>query len=216
MATGRRDHWDTVYRTRQTGEVSWYQASPSVSLEMLDAAGISSASSVVDVGGGDSLLVDALLARGLTRVTVLDVSQEALDRARTRTGDAGRVVTWLQADVTDPSWQIDPVDAWHDRAVFHFLTDPADRERYVARLRRHVVAGGAVIIATFAPDGPERCSGLPVQRYAPAQLQEVLGPGFTLVDARVQDHVTPAGAVQRFQWSLFAWHPAAHPSSTGG
>jgi 2-polyprenyl-3-methyl-5-hydroxy-6-metoxy-1,4-benzoquinol methylase len=209
MALDRRDHWEGVYRTRQTEEVSWYQASPSVSLEMLDAAGISSSSSVIDVGGGDSLLVDALLARGLTRVTVLDVSQEALDRARTRTGEAGRVVTWLQADVTDPSWQIDAVDVWHDRAVFHFLTDPADRERYVARLRRYVVPGGAVIIATFALDGPERCSGLPVQRYAPAQLEQVLGPGFVLVESRDQDHRTPTGGLQHFQWSRFQWQQRA-------
>jgi SAM-dependent methyltransferase len=157
---------------------------------------------VIDIGGGDSRLVDHLVARGLRCVTVLDVSAPALARARARLGDRDDRVRWIEADVAGP-WTADAVDIWHDRAVFHFLTEAEDRVRYVAHLRDVVKCGGTVVIGTFAPDGPERCSGLPVCRYDAAGMGAELGGGFTLVETMTDAHRTPSGAVQAFSFSRF-------------
>ena len=157
---------------------------------------------MIDIGGGDSRLVDHLVSRGLRCVTVLDVSAAALARARARLGDQADRVRWIEADVTGP-WTAPPVDIWHDRAVFHFLTEAEDRGRYVAHLRDVVTRGGTAIIGTFAPDGPERCSGLPVCRYNAAGIGAELGPGFTLVETVTDSHRTPTGAVQAFSFSRF-------------
>jgi len=146
--------------------------------------------------------VDALLARGARCVTVLDVAASALARARARLGAAAARVTWIEADVTS-DWQAGPVDIWHDRAVFHFLTEPGDREQYVARVRQAVTPGGTVIMATFAPDGPETCSGLTVERYDAEALRARLGAGFTLVDAVHERHLTPRGSPQAFCYAAF-------------
>ena len=135
---------------------------------------------MIDIGGGDSRLVDVLVARGCQCVTVLDISSAALTRAKARLGPAQDRVTWLEADVTG-SWPVPHVDIWHDRASFHFLTDDADRAAYVACLRAGLREGGTLVIATFAPDGPEKCSGLPVMRYSPEAIGAVLGPGFRLI-----------------------------------
>ncbi|HXE81085.1 MAG TPA: class I SAM-dependent methyltransferase [Vicinamibacterales bacterium] len=202
MTVGRRVHWERIYATRREGDVSWFEAAPAVSLEMLDAAGVTRESCVLDVGGGDSRLVDYLVVRGLTCLAVLDVSRAALDRARARLGAAAETVAWIEADVTG-DWSLNPVDVWHDRAVFHFLTDPADRARYLSKLREVLKVNGAAVIATFAPDGPERCSGLPVVRYSPESLAAEIGPGFRLVESRRHLHVTPAGVAQAFQYSRF-------------
>lgn len=198
----RSTHWNTVYTTKTEREVSWSETHPDISLAMMDAAGLSTASCVLDVGGGDSRLVDALLARGLRCLTVLDVSGAALARARARLGDTASIPTWIESDVT-AAWSAGPVDIWHDRAAFHFLTDAADRARYVDHLRRTLKPGGSAIIATFAPDGPEKCSGLPVVRYAPATLLSEIGAGFSLADARAHTHTTPWGSTQSFQYSRF-------------
>ena len=157
---------------------------------------------MIDVGGGDSRLVDRLVSRGLRCVTVLDVSATALARARARLAEQADGVRWIEADVTGP-WTSFPVDIWHDRAVFHFLTEVEDRARYVARVRETVKRGGTVIIGTFAPDGPERCSGLRVCRYDAAGVGAELGGGFTLVEAVADAHRTPAGTVQHFCYSRF-------------
>lgn len=194
----RRQHREGVYSTKASKDVSWYQREPEMSLRMLDAAGLAPSSRVIDVGGGDSRLVDALLSRGLTEVTVLDISSAALERARARLGAAGERVGWLCQDVTDMSAPLPAVDLWHDRAVFHFLTDPADRARYVSRLEGSVVHGGGVVMATFALDGPERCSGLPVARYSPESLAAELGPPFALVESAREEHRTPGGSTQAF------------------
>jgi SAM-dependent methyltransferase len=140
--------------------------------------------------------------RGFTRVAILDLSAKALEAAKQRLGRGGEAVAWIVADVTtwNPS---DTFDLWHDRAAFHFLTDPADRDAYIACLKKAVRPGGHVIIATFAPDGPERCSGLPIVRYDPEALAETLGPTFELVGSRRHDHLTPGGNTQRFQFSRF-------------
>jgi SAM-dependent methyltransferase len=198
----RASHWDTIYASKGEQDVSWFEAVPAVSLAMIEAAGLTSETCVLDVGGGQSRLVDALLARGLDCVTVLDLSREALHHAQARLGDAARTVRWISADVAG-AWSIEPVDIWHDRAVFHFLTNEDDRAGYVAHLVNAVKANGSVIIATFAPDGPDRCSGLPVVRYSPQSLAAELGGTFSLVESRPHRHATPWGAAQSFQYSRF-------------
>lgn len=153
---------------------------------------------MIDIGGGDSRLVDHLLARGLRCLTVLDVSHTALARARARVAPLAHHVSWIEADVTADTWPVPPVDIWHDRAVFHFLIEADDRAQYAARVRQAVMLGGSVIIGTFALDGPERCSGLPVRRYDAEGLCAELGDGFTLEETLTDAHRTPAGTVQSF------------------
>jgi trans-aconitate methyltransferase len=200
----RKTHWETVYTTKGENEVSWFQDNPAPSLELIDRVGPEPDSAIIDIGGGASRLVDCLLARGFRRLTVLDISASALDVAKARMGSRSEAVQWIVADVT--TWQpAQRFDLWHDRAAFHFLVDPADRGAYIARLKQALVPGGHAIIATFAADGPEKCSGLPVNRYDPAGLAKELGEGFTLLESRRHDHATPWHSSQRFQFSLFRW-----------
>jgi SAM-dependent methyltransferase len=200
--TNRQEHWDSVYRTKGEQDVSWFETFPAMSLEMIEAAGLTPDTCVIDVGGGQSRLIDSLLSRGLDCLAVLDVSGEALRHARDRLGARSQVVAWIESDVT-AEWSLQPMDIWHDRAVFHFLVQPDDRRHYVARLRSTLKVGGSAIVATFAPDGPERCSGLPVVRYSPDALSAELGHEFALIDARPHRHVTPWGDTQSFQYSRF-------------
>lgn len=191
-------HWDAAYTARGVQGASWYQAEASFSLELIDALGVTPDAAVVDVGGGASVFAERLAARGFRDVSVLDVSAEALAEARRRAGE-GAPIRWLREDLL--TWRPERLfDVWHDRAVFHFLVAPADRDRYLATLRAALQPGGAVLLATFAADGPEKCSGLPTARYAASELAAVLGPEFELVEARREEHVTPAGAVQPFTW----------------
>lgn len=195
------DHWGRVYRTKGEDEVSWFQETPAPSLEMIRTAGLGPASSVLDVGGGASRLVDALLLDGY-RVGVLDVAPEALEMARSRLGERASSVEWFVSDVLafeSPH----PWDLWHDRAVFHFLTDPADRARYREVLLASLAPGGHVVVAPFGPGGPERCSGLPVQRYDAAALAAALGPALRLVEHRTEVHSTPTGSDQEFLFARF-------------
>lgn len=195
-------HWEGVYSSKGETEVGWFQESPVPSLDMMTRAGIGAGASVIDVGGGASRLVDALLERGFGKITVLDLSQAALARARARLGARAETVDWIVADVT--TWTPPRLfDLWHDRAAFHFLTDEPSRAAYVATLRRALRPGGQAIIATFALDGPERCSGLPIVRYDGESLACVLGPGFERVESVDHLHRTPGGFEQRFQFSLF-------------
>lgn len=198
----RRGHWETVHQTKAETDVSWFEESPKVSLDLIDMLGIAPQTQVIDVGGGTSRLVDALLDKGFDAVTVLDISEPALAATKARLGERADRVNWLAADAT--RWERKSTyGLWHDRAAFHFLTEAADRAAYADRVARAVSAGGHVIIATFAPDGPERCSGLPVQRHDAASIGEILGSDFELVDTRRHDHQTPGGSVQRFQFSTF-------------
>lgn len=226
-AEARRRHWEGVYATRDAREVSWYQQVPEVSLRLIahagaaaaeDGAGVGAAAGaatgaaarlrIVDVGAGASTLVDELLARGDADVTVVDISQAALDTVRGRLGAAAGRVRFLVADVTD--WTPPgPVDVWHDRAVFHFLTEAEDRARYMAALRAAVVPGGTVIIAAFAEDGPERCSGLPVRRTSAAMLADELGPDFICEETATEAHRTPGGAIQSFLYARFTRRAAS-------
>jgi len=198
--TSRQDHWDGVYATKAENGVSWFQSSPEASLELIARFGSLAGSSLIDIGGGMSRLADALVAAGNRDLTVLDLSSGALDAVRKRLKAAASYVEWIVADVTQ--WRPHRTyDVWHDRAAFHFLTQPADRAAYVAALHAAVRPGGHAIIATFAPDGPERCSGLPVVRYDPQTLAKVIGPSFELVGERRQAHTTPSGGLQSFQFS---------------
>ncbi len=198
----RTSHWENVYTTKAETEVSWFQENPATSLRLIRDAGASSDSRIIDIGGGASRLVDALLEQGFRALTVLDISASALETAKKRLGAAGANVEWIVADAT--KWTpVKSYDIWHDRAAFHFLTDPADRDAYIGRLRTAVGPGGEVIIGTFALDGPEKCSGLPVQRYDANSLAEVLGPSFELADSYSESHRTPWGSIQHFQFSRF-------------
>lgn len=198
----RKAHWENVYRTKSETEVSWFQENPTPSLELIELARPASDAAIVDIGGGASRLVDELLARGFSNPTVLDLSQAALAAAKIRLRDKAAQVQWVAADVV--TWVPTHLfDIWHDRAAFHFLTDPADRAAYIACLRRTIRPGGSAIIGTFAADGPEKCSGLPINRYDAASLAEVLGSGFELVHTRRHEHLTPWAAIQRFQFSVF-------------
>ena len=200
---GRQAHWDKVYASKGEKEVSWFQENPAPSLDLIAKTGATAASSVIDVGGGASRLVDALIAKGIRAVAVLDLSEAALVAAKARLGGQADQVEWIVADVTAWEPQAAAYDVWHDRAAFHFLTEERDRAAYVARLTKAVKPGGHAIIGAFAPDGPERCSGLPVARYDAQSLGRALGDAFELVETLPHQHRTPWGSEQRFQFSLF-------------
>lgn len=198
----RKQHWNTLYTQKGERDVSWFEALPGISLRMLGDAGLTPESCVIDVGGGDSRLVDALTARGLDCIAVLDVSSAALDRAKARLGAVASTVTWIEADVA-ADWSLKPMDIWHDRAVFHFLMDPADRSKYVGHMRYVLKVGGSAIVATFDVTGPDKCSGLPVQRYSADTLAREIGAGFQLAESVDYMHHTPWGASQPFRYSRF-------------
>ncbi|QDW36427.1 class I SAM-dependent methyltransferase [Bradyrhizobium sp. KBS0727] len=198
----RQAHWEDVYAKKAENEVSWFQENPAPSLEAIALVGATKASAIVDIGGGASRLVDQLLGQGFQDVTVLDLSGAALEMAKARLGTQAAKARWIVADVT--AWQPPATyDIWHDRAAFHFLTDANDRAAYVACLKRGLKPGGHAIIATFAPDGPERCSGLPVVRYDADGLGREFGREFRLLQTRRHEHATPWGSRQVFQFSVF-------------
>jgi hypothetical protein len=201
----RGEHWNRIFTTKTDQDVSWFEALPALSVEMIEACGLTADTCVIDVGGGDSRLIDKLAADGLTCLAVLDVSGAALARSRSRIGQVGDFVTWIESDVVG-DWSLKPMDVWHDRAVFHFLVDVDDRRRYRAHLGDTLKHGGSAVIATFALNGPEKCSGLPVARYSPTSLARELGNEFELVDSRAHEHHTPWGSVQSFQYSRFRRH----------
>lgn len=224
----RQAHWDRVYAEKRPEQVSWFQAEARLSLELITEHAPSRASAIADIGGGASRLVDGLLARGYRAVTVLDLSAAALDAARARlaasgtpgasgattaveapgaTAAAGRV-RWIADDVLTHGFDAASIDVWHDRAVFHFLTDPADRARYVEQVRHAVRPGGLVLVATFAEDGPARCSGLEVVRYSPDALHAQFGEAFRVMESRREEHRTPTGTVQWFTYCACRYEPA--------
>lgn len=197
MSDAPAQHWDAVYAQRPLTEVSWYEEQPSTSLRLLAAVPVNAG--IVDVGAGESFLVDALLGEGRSDITLLDVSAEALEAVQGRLAGEAAAVSFVVADVLGwhPGRQF---DAWHDRAVFHFLTTPQARDRYVATVTDAVPVGGLLVLGTFAADGPERCSGLPTSRYDADSLAAIFGGGFTLEHAEREMHTTPGGAVQPFTW----------------
>lgn len=195
-------HWTSVYVNKAADDVSWYQATPGPSLAALDRLGVTPSAAFIDVGGGASNLVDELIERGWSDLTVLDIASSALEVSKARLGARSGHVDWIAADVT--AWRpARQFDVWHDRAVFHFLTENSDRRAYRAALLAGLKPGGTLIMATFAPDGPDKCSGLPVQRHDPESLSNEIGPGFELVESWREEHVTPWGSQQRFNWCIF-------------
>ena len=202
MAPAGQDHWDAVYESKRADEVSWYEPRPEKSLDLIRSTGVRDADPIIDVGGGASRLVDGLLAAGYGDLTVLDVSAAVLEKLRRRLGPAPSPVTLLHQDVT----AFQPVRRyalWHDRAVFHFLTQREDRERYVAALRQGVRPGGHVVMATFGPSGPQRCSGMPTVRHDATTLASELGAGFALVESSLVVHRTPWKSEQQFLYCRF-------------
>lgn len=193
-----KEHWENVYKTKQPDAVSWFQEHATRSLELIRSVGASSKANIIDVGGGASTLVDDLLNNGFKNISVLDLSASSLEVARKRLGAAADQVTWIAGDICSVNLPDNVYDIWHDRAVFHFLTNLADRAAYVQQVMKSVKPGGHVIVATFAPDGPEQCSGLPVVRYAPRELHQQFGPSFELLEHMSEEHKTPWGSVQHF------------------
>jgi 2-polyprenyl-3-methyl-5-hydroxy-6-metoxy-1,4-benzoquinol methylase len=193
------EHWEKIYGTKPPDQVSWYRPHLDTSLALIERVAPDRTRSIVDVGGGASTLADDLIARGYRNLTVLDISQAALDIARTRLGDASRWVHWLQADVTEPAaFSAQRYDVWHDRAVFHFLTTPEQRLAYVRNVVAAVKPGGHVIVGTFGPEGPQKCSGLDVVRYDADSLHDEFGRRFRLLESSKELHQTPFGTTQQF------------------
>ena len=193
----RKAHWQKIYRDKPYSEVSWYQKEPVLSLEMIQRCGVCPDEALIDVGGGASLLVDSLCSRGFTNLSVLDIAGPALSGARQRLGDRATCVDWIEADVTAfrPPHEY---SLWHDRAVFHFLTEEADRRRYVGTLKQALRPGGHLIIAAFAIGGPSQCSGLDIVQYDPVRLMSELGDEFVLLEQRNEQHFTPDQREQQF------------------
>src|SRR5713101_6165336 len=200
----RQEHWNQVYQTRGSQDVSWHQRRPDLSMALIAASGVGKDAGIIDVGGGASTLIDFLLDDGHTRLAVLDLSGVALSHSRIRLGARADRVEWFEADVTSfqPPHRF---DLWHDRAVFHFLTAAEGRQRYVATLRRTLHPGGTVVLSTFALDGPPKCSGLDVIRYDESSMFVELGAQFLLQEVRRETHVTPWQSEQRFMYFRFQW-----------
>ena len=201
--TDKQQHWETVYRTKAPDAVSWYRPHLDTSLALIERAAPERNTAVLDVGGGASTLVDDLLARGYRDLSVLDISAKALHVARERLGEAANAVTWLAADLLDAPLPQARYDLWHDRAVFHFLTQAEQRAHYLRQLTCALKPGGHAVLATFGPQGPLKCSGLDTVRYDAGELARALGDGFTLVDSALEAHATPFGATQQFLYALF-------------
>ena len=198
----RKQHWEAVYQTKGETNVSWYQDDPRLSLELIGAFAPTEGGRIIDVGGGASVLVDRLLGCPFERVTVLDISETSLAKAKSRLGERAARVEWVVADITAVE-SLGTFDVWHDRAVFHFLTEAADRRKYVELARRTVPEGGHLIIASFADDGPKRCSDLDVCRYNAETMGAELGEGFSLVREARETHTTPWGSSQPFFYGVF-------------
>jgi 2-polyprenyl-3-methyl-5-hydroxy-6-metoxy-1,4-benzoquinol methylase len=205
-----KQHWETVYQTKAPDAVSWYRPHLDRSLAMIERVTPDRNTAILDVGGGASTLVDDLLARGYRDLSVLDISAEALDIARRRLGEASNTAQWLAADLLDISLQTARYHVWHDRAVFHFLTEPDQRASYVRQLTHALKPGGYVMLATFGPNGPVKCSGLDTVRYDAEGLVCELGDGFTLIDSTQESHATPFGTAQQFLYTLFQRKPDQH------
>lgn len=193
-----QEHWEHIYETKAPNKVSWYSPHLNASLELIERAALSQAAAIIDVGGGESTLVDDLLTRGYVDITILDISNKAIEVCQNRLGKSAERIHWICADITEVELEPAQFDVWHDRAVFHFLTAPGDRAAYVGQVAQAVRVGGHVIIGTFGPEGPTRCSGLDVVRYDADSLHHEFGRRFRLLDSSKQLHRTPSGAVQQF------------------
>lgn len=198
----RKSHWETIYSTKQLNEVSWYQPTPETSLNFIKALDVPKSASIIDVGGGDSFLVDNLLDLGYTDITVLDISQKAIERAKKRLGERGKNVKWIEADVS----KFNPTqtyDLWHDRAAFHFLTDEREIKNYIQSAEKGIKQSGKMIIGAFATDGPTKCSGIEVTQYSEDSLPERFNNQFKTIDCQKLSHRTPFDTIQSFVFCTF-------------
>ena len=198
----RKDHWERVYQKHAPTEVGWYQAYPEISLKFINNTGVGLDGRIIDVGGGTSTLSEHLLDQGYKQLAVLDISKNSIEKAKSQLGEKSGRITWIEADVTTYSFK-EQYDVWHDRAVFHFLTKYKDRKEYMSSLNQGLRLNGHLIIATFSLDAPPKCSGLSVVRYSPKILQNELGDNFDLLEALIEDHVTPSGVKQNFIFCRF-------------
>jgi 2-polyprenyl-3-methyl-5-hydroxy-6-metoxy-1,4-benzoquinol methylase len=201
----QKDHWERVYQKQSPAEVGWYQAYPEKSLKLINNTCEGTDCRIIDVGGGTSKLSEHLLDQGYTKLTVLDISSNSIEKAKSQLGAKSSSITWIAADITKYSFN-EQYDVWHDRAVFHFLSKTEDRKRYINSLNQTLMLNGHLIMATFSLDAPPKCSGLPVVRYSPETLQNELGDNFNLVESFTDKHVTPSGVPQNFIFCRFFKH----------
>lgn len=193
----RKTHWENIYGAKKLTDVSWYQPKPEVSLNYIAGLQLKKNVQIIDIGGGDSFLVDFLLSEGYSNITVLDISEKALERAKSRLGDTGSNVKWIEADAADFRLN-NKYDLWHDRAAFHFLTDEKEIDNYLNTLEDSINPGGIVILGTFSEKGPTKCSGIEIKQYSIEDMSKLLSPAFELIGCENQDHTTPTGSVQNF------------------
>ena len=205
-----KNHWESLYQAKRADEVSWFQREPAVSRDLIQQMAPDRSSRIIDVGGGASTLADLLLAAGYSALTVLDIAGSALAQARARLGESAGRIQWMAGDIRTIDLPAAAFDVWHDRAVFHFLTDPRDRAAYGAQLRRAVRPGGHAIVATFAEDGPVKCSGLPVVRYSAEAMHREFGEDLALVESVRELHTTPSGNSQSFVYGVFRLTAGRH------
>ena len=199
---GYRSHWEKIYVTKRQDEVSWYQPTPGVSLDFINELNIPKDAAIIDVGGGDSYLVDNLLAGGFTDITVLDISGEAINRTKQRLGKEAEKITWIVSDINELVIN-KKFDCWHDRAAFHFLTTEKQVEKYLSIAQEHISKNGRMIIGTFSTSGPEKCSGLPIKQYSEQSLSSVLKNWFEKIKCITTDHITPFNTIQNFLFCSF-------------
>lgn len=197
-----QQHWEKVYQTKQLNEVSWYQQEPGVSLRFLKELNIPKDAAIIDIGGGDSLLVDHLLRLGYSRITVLDISATAIEKAKTRLGNEAQKIKWIVADAKNFKVE-EQYDFWHDRAAFHFLTSEEDVAAYLQMANQHIKQGGKMVIGTFSENGPDKCSGLPVQKYKEESLAKTLSNWFQKIKCITSNHITPFNTIQNFLFCSF-------------
>ncbi len=200
--TGRKSHWENIHSTKKSNEVSWYQEIPSPSLELIRELNLPLTAHIFDNGGGDSTMADHLLRLGYTNITVQDISENALNKAKQRLGEDAKKINWILGD--EACCNLDePVDVWHDRAAFHFLTDQTEISNCLATISRCIRPGGYFIIGTFSENGPEKCSGLPVRRYSGQSMEDLLDGSFTKIKCFTTDHRTPSDKIQNFLFCVF-------------
>lgn len=198
----KTEHWENVYQSKSSADVSWYEPDPKQSVDMIVGASGTSHGRVIDIGGGQSFLVDRLLDVGFSQIAVLDISRTAIEATKARLGERASRVEWIVADITQRD-SLGEFDIWHDRAVFHFITDPDDRMRYLELLKRSLPIGGHFIVGTFAKGGPEKCSGLAICQYDAATMQDELGRSFVPVNDCEYLHTTPSGKPQQFFFGVY-------------
>lgn len=198
----RKKHWENIYQTKELTEVSWFQPTPEESLNLIQKTAILKDAKIIDVGGGDSFLVDNLLDLGYQDITVLDISKSAIERAKNRLGERAKLVKWIEADVTDFNHS-EKYDCWHDRAAFHFLTDKKEILQYVETVNDYINKNGNLIIGTFSDKGPEKCSGIPIKQYTENSLEKQFSNTFQKIDCNTIDHQTPFGTTQNFIFCRF-------------